>query len=357
MQQCVSGEYMGNYQKNMAWRDYQDKAAELFCEMGFDTDVEEVLVGARGKHEIDVVARNTLGGLAVTWIVECKYWKSAVPKAHVLTLAQIAQDVGADRAVLLSETGFQAGAISVSRKSNVLLTSLEELRSAAAHSIAELSIKRSLLMVKKLERELQEILFDYGPRTPPPPELDKTITLLGACLEVTLTILAAQTGRFPVRLPSMLSGELPLADELPTVADALDSAVEEIADRCAILKSEVAEALESYVLSSRELIRLVRHLMAAGSELLSPSADAEGERKLQKVVAAMRAVGDCAETPRSAPSTCLSEAVHSLMRQLIDGPYLWFADPNRTSETWDELTKQIDQAIADLTDATENTRS
>ena len=50
----------------MDWRDYQNNAADLFREMGFDTDVEEVLKGARGKHEIDVVARNTLGGLTVT---------------------------------------------------------------------------------------------------------------------------------------------------------------------------------------------------------------------------------------------------------------------------------------------------
>ena len=341
----------------MDWRDYQNKAAELLREMGFDADVEEVLEGARGKHEIDVVARNTLGGLTVTWIIECKHWKSAVPKAHVLTLAQIAQDVGADRAVLLSEKGFQAGAISVSRKSNVLLTSLEELRSAAADSIADLSIKRSLLAVKKLERELQEILFDYGPRVPPPPELEKTITLLGACLEVTLTVLAAQTGRLPVRLPSMLSGELPLADELPAVADALASEVEEISKRCTLLKSEVAEALEPYVLNSKELVRLVRQLMAAGAELLTLSTDTEKERKLQTLVAAMRAVGDCAEPLRSAPLACLSEAVRNLMRQLIDGPYLWFADPDHTRETWDELTRRIDQAIADLADATENTRS
>lgn len=291
------------------------------------------------------------------WIVECKHWKSAVPKAHVLTLAQIAQDVGADRAVLLSEKGFQAGAISVSRKSNVLLTSLEELRSGAADSIAELSIKRSLLTVKELERELQEILFGYGPRVPPPPELDNVITLLGACLEVTLTILAAQTWRFPVRLPSTFSGESPLADELPAIADALASGVEEIADRYAVLKLEVAQALEPYVLGSRELIRLVQHLMAAGAELLTSSADAKKEQNLHTIVAAMRSVGDCAETLRSAPSACLSEAVRSLMRQLIDGPYLWFADPNRTRETWDELTSRIDQAIADLADATENTRS
>ena len=156
---------MATSRKRAAWRDYQDRAAELFRQMGFDAAVEEIVEGARGKHEIDVVARTNLGGVPVTWIVECKYWTSAVPKADVLTLAQIGQDIGADRAILLSEKGFQAGAISASRKSNVLLTSLEELGSAAADGIADLSIKRSLLRVKELENRLQIIMNDYGSAT------------------------------------------------------------------------------------------------------------------------------------------------------------------------------------------------
>lgn len=175
---------MPNNRKSAAWRDYQEQAAELLRAMGFEAVVEESLAGARGKHRVDVVARTQLGGVEVTWIVECKYWNSSVPKAHVLTLVQIAQDVGADRAVLLSETGFQAGAVAVARKSNVLLTSLAEMKGGAADSIAELSIRRSLEAMKALEAGLHAILFDYSPRTPPPPELDVTITLLGACLDL-----------------------------------------------------------------------------------------------------------------------------------------------------------------------------
>lgn len=324
--------------------------------MGFTATVEEVVEGARGKHAVDVVARTNLGGVPVMWIVECKYWESPVPKAHVLTLAQIAQDTGADRAVLLSQKGFQAGAVSVSHKSNVLLTSLEELGSAAADSIAEIMIRRTLLRVKELEKWLQEVLFAYGPRVPPPLELDETITLLGACLEVTLAVVAAQTGRFPIRLPARLSTEASYADELPAVAEALAASVEEIASKCESLKLAIAEALKPYVDQSGELIELVRKLMTAGDELLSPADEEAETQKLETIVAAMRAVGDCAEALRSAPSTHLSQAVSGLMRQLIDGAYLWFADPNRTAKTWNELTVRIREALRGIEVAAEKAR-
>lgn len=349
--------YMVIHQKSQAWREYQDKAAELFRKMGFHAAVEDVLEGARGKHKVDVVARTILGGVTIMWIVECKYWKSNVPKAHVLTLAQIAQDTGADRAVLLSEKGFQPGAVSVSSKSNILLTSLGELESAAEDSIANLSIKKSLDNVKEIENELRKIMPDYNTFCVPssvPPELDQAITLAGACLEVMLAVVAAQTGRFPVRLPSMFSDEPRWADELPRIAEALALDVEEIAARYKVLKPEIGRVLKPYVEASGELIRLVRNLMTAGTELLPPLKELDDETpKLQTVLAAMRAVGGCAETLRSTPSGTLSDAVQGLMRNLINGAYLWFADPDRTHETWDELTIRTDQDLVHLADVAE----
>src|SRR5262249_38211470 len=61
-----------------------------------------------------------------TWIVECKWWRRAVSKVHVAALANIVQDVGADRGILLTETGFQTGATRLASLSNITLTSLTE---------------------------------------------------------------------------------------------------------------------------------------------------------------------------------------------------------------------------------------
>jgi hypothetical protein len=343
---------MAKSKKSAAWRDYQEKAAELLRRMGFSAVVEETLEGARGTHAVDVVARTTLGGVEVTWIIECKYWKTAIPKAHVLTLAGIAQDTGADRAVLLSEKGFQAGAINVSRKSNVLLTSLEELSATAGDSIAELSIRRTLLRVKELEQELRDILFDNGPRNPIEPDIDEVITLLGACLEVTLAVVAAQTARFPVRLPAMFSDQSRYADDLPAVADGLASDLEEIAKRHAAVKSNIAVSLQPYAQSATHLIGYVRDFMGKAAVLLSPSMKGEVEEaQLLAILKAMQSVGDCADNLRSIPSAALSRPMNTLMRELIDGAYLWIADPERTEETWNELNTRTDVAVEKLAQA------
>ena len=145
--------------KTKPWRDYQERAAELFRQMGFDVVIEEILEGARGKHEIDVVCRTKLGGVETLWIVECKDWKTSVPKAQVMTLAMIAQDVGANHAFLLSESGFQAGAIAAVNRTNISLTNISELQAVAAESIAELSIRHTLTEVKALESGLHDLMF------------------------------------------------------------------------------------------------------------------------------------------------------------------------------------------------------
>ncbi len=349
---------MASRKKSSAWRDYQERAAELFRKMGFDATVEENIEGARGKHKVDIVARTAIGGMAVTWIVECKYWKTAIPKSHVLTLAQIGQDIGADRAVLLSESGFQAGAITVSRKSNVLLASLEELESTAADGIADLSIRHSLHRAKELEADLRAMYFDYGRQVPPPPVLDQTVTLLGACLEVTTAAVAAQTAQFPVHLPSVLSGLQRATDELPLIADALASEADKIAAQHLALKATMINVMKPYFDGVSELIRLVQELITAGDKLLEPmSTSTAEEHKLQAIVGAMKAVGNCAVTLRSAPSLALIEPVRALMRELSDGAYLWFADPARTPKDWAAVTARTNSAISRLSEVTNKVRA
>jgi hypothetical protein len=113
------------------WSEYQQEVAEFFRSLGCTAEIEKQIVGARGTHDVDVWVTFSVLGVETKWLVECKFWKSAVPKEKVLVLSQIAQDVGADRAFLLSESGFQAGAIRMAEKTNLTLSNLEELRANA----------------------------------------------------------------------------------------------------------------------------------------------------------------------------------------------------------------------------------
>ena len=119
------------------WRKYQDDAATYFGSIGLTADTEAEVEGARGVHKIDVLVSGTVYGLPIRWVVECKDWSSNIPKEKVLALQSIVQDVGADRGILLSEVGFQSGAIRATRNTNITLTSLADLRLNSQETIAE----------------------------------------------------------------------------------------------------------------------------------------------------------------------------------------------------------------------------
>ena len=66
-------------------------------------------------HAIDVAARRTVAGVDLLWIVECKYWNKPVDMGAVRDLRSLVLDLGADRGLLMSESGFQSGAIRTAR--------------------------------------------------------------------------------------------------------------------------------------------------------------------------------------------------------------------------------------------------
>jgi restriction system protein len=109
------------------WREYQTQAAAFFRSLGLDAETDVTVQGVRTKHDIDVLVTISLAGFEITWVVECKLWKSAVSKLHVLALREIVSDLGADRGIILSENGFQSGAVEAANLTNVQVTSLGAL--------------------------------------------------------------------------------------------------------------------------------------------------------------------------------------------------------------------------------------
>lgn len=128
---------------------------------------EERLDGVRGAHDVDVVVCSRRAGLEQLWVAECKWRRRRVEKLHVTALAEIVRDVGADRGVLLSEVGFQAGAVRMAYKSNVTLTSLAELREEAAEELLTLRLGESRLHLAHLRERLATVGLRrrHGPTT------------------------------------------------------------------------------------------------------------------------------------------------------------------------------------------------
>ncbi|WP_417702222.1 restriction endonuclease [Pseudomonas sp.] len=125
----------------MNWKDYQEKAAEFFRSLGLDAETDVTIQGVRTKHDIDVLVKSHHVGFDVTWIVECKHWKSKVSKLHVLALREIVSDTGADRGILLAEEGFQSGAIEAANLTNVQVTSLKHVETSASTAINAMKLR------------------------------------------------------------------------------------------------------------------------------------------------------------------------------------------------------------------------
>lgn len=124
-----------------AWKDYQEEAAAFFRSIGLTAETDAKVVGVRTSHDVDVMVKSHHYGFEVTWIVECKQWKSPVSKLHVLGLREIVSEVGADRGILLSEAGFQRGAKEAAELTNVQVTSLAEMRQTTVVRLAAMRIQ------------------------------------------------------------------------------------------------------------------------------------------------------------------------------------------------------------------------
>ncbi len=123
------------------WKKYQEDAAAYFRMLGLNAATDVAVKGVRTSHDVDVLVTSHYVGFDITWLVECKHWKTPVNKLHVLALREIVSDVGADRGILLSESGFQSGAIEAANLTNIQLTTIAEARTSAGNSFYAMRLR------------------------------------------------------------------------------------------------------------------------------------------------------------------------------------------------------------------------
>src|SRR5450755_1135823 len=79
------------------------------------------------RREVDVSLRSHVGSVDVLVIIECRDRGKSQDVTWIEQLASKREDVGADKAVAVSATGFSPGARNLARSKQVDLRSLEEL--------------------------------------------------------------------------------------------------------------------------------------------------------------------------------------------------------------------------------------
>lgn len=60
----------------ISWQQYQIQASEFFRRLGFHTELEASVNGARAEHKVDVLVSGELHGIKFHWVIECKNWKT-----------------------------------------------------------------------------------------------------------------------------------------------------------------------------------------------------------------------------------------------------------------------------------------
>ena len=316
----------------MTWQEYQTKVADFFIAIGAKAQANVKVHGARGSHDVDVLVEITQFGIPIKWIIECKLWKSSIPKEKVLALQQITQDVGADRGILMSETGFQAGAIKCANQSNITLTSLDDLKDATRDAL-------NLFELQPISDKLEKITnraYVFMPPNKFNAEIDGELplNLLGDMFLIRITIPKAINNSFPIFLKTECSniGEfIQQSQEILTNADKELTIIEQ-------KQIELNKSAESLV---AEFCTHIFDLLKIGELVTS---DSKAETKENKLIAAankMKEIGSTSETLRKLVTREVFYELHAVMRCLIDGLYLHLTNPQLKVEVIYEDSKQL----------------
>lgn len=227
----------------MTWKDYQEEAAEHFRSLGLNAVTDATVQGIRTSHDVDVLVTSKHAGFEVRWIVECKQWAERVSKLHVLALREIVSDLGADRGILLSESGFQSGAIEAANLTNVKVTSLAEARASSEHEINAMRLRDlydrmewckltywDMSKSRRIEFGLRPDLFETG---------YSGAVVLGSLEELLRKSLR---GRFPFETEDVYSLSL---DYVPRSVNSPTDAIQTIEPMLAELEAKIKRAVQA----------------------------------------------------------------------------------------------------------------
>ncbi len=108
------------------WRELQNGVKRLFRNIGLSAEIEVNIKTPRGSVSVDVVAVDVRSVDKITYNVECKNWKVAIPQSVVHSFTTVMHETGANIGFIISRYGLQTGAEQYTKSTNITgLTYLE----------------------------------------------------------------------------------------------------------------------------------------------------------------------------------------------------------------------------------------
>jgi hypothetical protein len=330
----------------MNWHDYQNKAADFFRSLGFDAKVDHKITGARATHAIDVWVTFPHFGVEIRWLVECKFWNAAIPKEKVLTLIQIAQDVGADKAFLLSEKGFQSGAINVAKHTNIVLSNLETLVTNAHEEICKFEITISANHLNHLNDRLRALLYDKNGKWQFFSGLDpdEIVCALGVAFELQLCVNKASLEKFPIFLCGSKTDGQTQCDNPKSFAKVLKAELKQLELKTVSLEKRANEKNGWLQHASYTLLDAVENLVTVSERALFEKKEGENgfEENRLAAWAAMKELGKAFEQVRlSIPRNGAFAALYDLRNTVSDTVYLHLTKPTISYPLWDAAKQEV----------------
>lgn len=189
------------------WYQFQEEICSYFNSIGAEAKTNITVPGVRTSHNIDILVKTKYLGENLLWVIEAKKWKEKVSKLHVLGLRTIVEDIGADRGFIISEVGFQRGAIEAAKNTNVKLKTFNELQQNTRELVENEIIKTYKKRVELLEirywAHSKQIRQKYGLRGEiweMPPNFSGHTLLL----TIESALLSAQKREYPINLETFL---------------------------------------------------------------------------------------------------------------------------------------------------------
>ncbi|MFQ3579519.1 MAG: restriction endonuclease [Bacteroidales bacterium] len=118
----------------MEWKEYEEITKYIYETLGSASGVKIECSGSNCKvvgkstvsHQIDVLTSHSDGLHSYKTAVECKYWNDTINKDIIMKVAEIVEDAGLNKGVIVSKNGFTPDAISFAKYKNIGLIELRQ---------------------------------------------------------------------------------------------------------------------------------------------------------------------------------------------------------------------------------------
>src|SRR5687767_12475054 len=120
---------------SLDWKKYEAIAKYIYGTLGKQSGIRIKGYGnncwVTGKsgvaHQIDILTTHSDGIHEYQTGIECKYWKEKINKDIVMKVADITEDAGLNKGVIVSRSGFTQDGIEYAKYRNIGLVELREI--------------------------------------------------------------------------------------------------------------------------------------------------------------------------------------------------------------------------------------